>query len=145
MTKRPTESMQAPEVLTLTEAAEYLRVAESELSKLASERGVPGQRIGEEWRFHKPALIGWLAYVAEPYRQFQGSISWLPESSSFSQILALLEARIEAKQGESEAPKRGSKKAVMEYFGIFRDDDDLEDQLAKLRSYRDSTDSEDEE
>ena len=107
MTKRPTESMQAPEVLTLTEAAEYLRVAESELSKLASERAVPCQRIGEEWRFHKPALIGWLA--------------------------------------GSEAPKRGSKEAVMEYFGIFRDDDDLEEQLAKLRSYRDSTDTEDEE
>ncbi len=50
----------APEVLTLEEAAALLRVDASELGAAASAGGVPGQRLGESWRFSKPALMAWL-------------------------------------------------------------------------------------
>ena len=49
-----------PEVLTLEEAAEYLRVSESEVVELATSHELPGRKIGEQWRFLKAALQDWL-------------------------------------------------------------------------------------
>jgi len=55
----------APEVFTLTEAAEYLRVSEKVLRQLAEEAAVPGRKLGKEWRFLKSALQDWLRVVPE--------------------------------------------------------------------------------
>ena len=49
------------EVLTLTEAAAYLRLAESEVVGLAHTQGLPGRNVAGEWRFLKAALQHWLA------------------------------------------------------------------------------------
>jgi excisionase family DNA binding protein len=49
-----------PEVLTLAEAADYLRVAEAEVVRMVGPRGLPGRLIGSEWRFSKTALDQWL-------------------------------------------------------------------------------------
>jgi excisionase family DNA binding protein len=49
------------DVLTLEEAAALLRVDEGALQRLATRRGVPGRRIGDEWRFSRAALLEWLA------------------------------------------------------------------------------------
>jgi excisionase family DNA binding protein len=56
---------QAPEapagdVLTLKEAAAYLRLAESEVKSLVNSQGLPGRAVGDEWRFLKSALQDWL-------------------------------------------------------------------------------------
>ena len=48
-------------VLTLAEAAAYLRVSLAELAPLAERGQVPGRKIGGEWRFYKPALQHWLS------------------------------------------------------------------------------------
>jgi excisionase family DNA binding protein len=48
------------EVLTLSEAATYLRVSEDDLLELASHFEVPGRKIGGDWRFLKQALADWL-------------------------------------------------------------------------------------
>jgi excisionase family DNA binding protein len=50
-----------PDVLTPTQAAELLQVDEEELLELAEAGSVPGRRIGDRWRFSRPALIAWLA------------------------------------------------------------------------------------
>jgi excisionase family DNA binding protein len=50
-----------PDVLTPTQAAELLQVPEDELLALAEAGSVPGRRIGEHWRFSRPALVAWLA------------------------------------------------------------------------------------
>jgi excisionase family DNA binding protein len=50
-----------PDVLTPAQAAELLQVGEEELLELAEAGNVPGRRIGEQWRFSRPALIAWLA------------------------------------------------------------------------------------
>jgi excisionase family DNA binding protein len=55
--KRPAQN---GEVLTLAEAAAYLRVAAEEVLKLAAHGDLPGRKIGSEWRFHKEALADWL-------------------------------------------------------------------------------------
>jgi excisionase family DNA binding protein len=49
-----------PEVLTLEEAAAFLRVSGDTLERLASERALPGRKIDNQWRFLKAALAGWL-------------------------------------------------------------------------------------
>ena len=50
-----------PEVLTPAQAAELLQVGEDEVVALAEAGTLPGRRIGERWRFSRPALIAWLA------------------------------------------------------------------------------------
>lgn len=48
------------EVLTLAEAAAYLRVSEGDFLRLVSEQGLPGRKVGDDWRFLKAALEDWL-------------------------------------------------------------------------------------
>ena len=50
-----------PEILTLTEAAELLRVDPLVLKDMARRREVPGRRIEVQWRFSRSALLAWLA------------------------------------------------------------------------------------
>lgn len=50
----------AGEVLTLAEAAAYLRLPESEVTRLVFDQGLPGRHTGAEWRFLKAALQDWL-------------------------------------------------------------------------------------
>ena len=54
---RPTEWS---EVLTLAEAAAYLRVPEAEVVRMVGPRGLPGRLIGSEWRFSRTAIERWL-------------------------------------------------------------------------------------
>ena len=48
------------EVLTLAEAAAYLRVSEADVVRLAQQQDLPGRLIGTEWRFLKSAIQDWL-------------------------------------------------------------------------------------
>jgi excisionase family DNA binding protein len=48
------------EVLTLPEAATYLRVSEAEVLQMVREQELPARRVGTEWRFLKNALQEWL-------------------------------------------------------------------------------------
>ena len=49
-----------PEVLTLDEAADLLRIDANELAKLAANGDVPGRQLGNEWRFARTGLLNWL-------------------------------------------------------------------------------------
>ncbi len=48
------------EVLTLAEAAAYLRLPEDEVVRLVHQQGLPGRLTATEWRFFKGALQDWL-------------------------------------------------------------------------------------
>src|SRR5262249_23139109 len=48
------------DVLTLSEAAAYLRVSETDLMRLVHDEALPGRRLGTEWRFLKSAIQDWL-------------------------------------------------------------------------------------
>ena len=50
----------AGEVLTLSEVAAYLRVAEKEILALVERDELPARRIGNDWRFLKSAVALWL-------------------------------------------------------------------------------------
>jgi excisionase family DNA binding protein len=49
-----------PEVLTLPEAADLLQVHERVVAEMADAGELPGRKLGEDWRFSRVALIGWL-------------------------------------------------------------------------------------
>jgi excisionase family DNA binding protein len=48
------------EVLTLDEAAGFLRVPVEAVRERAARGELPGRRFGEEWRFARSALLAWL-------------------------------------------------------------------------------------
>jgi excisionase family DNA binding protein len=64
------------EVLTLAEAAAYLRLPEEDLLRLVREQGLPGRRIGLEWRFLKTALQEWLSIPMPPLNPQEQLMQW---------------------------------------------------------------------
>jgi excisionase family DNA binding protein len=53
-------SPQLKDVLTLSEAATYLRVGEHVILHLVRHKGLPGQEVGKDWRFLRTAIDNWL-------------------------------------------------------------------------------------
>ena len=94
-------------VLTLTEAAVFLRVSDMALADKATAGEVPARQIGGEWRFLRRALVDWLYAGAR-----------------------------ESANGAPGRPLTGSKEAAFSHFGILRDHDDLEATLADLAEQR---------
>jgi excisionase family DNA binding protein len=54
------------DVLTLAEAAAYLRVAEAAVVDSVNAEGLPGRQVGGEWRFLKSSLREWLNGPKKP-------------------------------------------------------------------------------
>jgi excisionase family DNA binding protein len=125
---------QPDDVLTLAEAASYLRVPEQELLHLAEHRDIPAQRIGGEWRFLKRALGHWLTYEPRFCRDFP---PWFFDHPLLEDMLLAIEKRL-LQRIAPEKPERGSKEAVRRHVGILKDESDLEETLASLFSIRKS-------
>jgi hypothetical protein len=51
---------QLPEVLTLGEAAAFLRIDEPQLLEASVSGELPGRVIAGEWRYSRAALVSWL-------------------------------------------------------------------------------------
>lgn len=47
-------------VLSIDDLSRYLKISKSTLYKLAQGGGVPGQKVGKHWRFHREAIDDWL-------------------------------------------------------------------------------------
>ena len=58
--KSAKSSTENGDVLTLIEAAQYLRVAEDEIVRLVQQQDLPGRLLGADWRFLKSAIQDWL-------------------------------------------------------------------------------------
>ncbi|MBV8613663.1 MAG: helix-turn-helix domain-containing protein [Acetobacteraceae bacterium] len=127
-------SEQAEQVLTLEEAAAFLRVPAEQVVDLARDNAVPGQQVNGEWRFLKKALADWLGY-GHYYREPKSHrpIDLFTVEELFK-ALEQLNARLAAL--EDQLPRRGSRQAVLRHCGVFREDDDLEARLADARARR---------
>ena len=55
-----------PEIMTIGETAQYLRISQSSLYKLAQEGRIPCQKVGRHWRFRKQGLDRWLETYPKP-------------------------------------------------------------------------------
>jgi excisionase family DNA binding protein len=53
-------SAQPDTVLSIDDLSRYLKISKSTLYKLAQCGGVPGQKVGKHWRFHREAIDDWL-------------------------------------------------------------------------------------
>jgi hypothetical protein len=62
------------EVLTLEEAAAYLRLPDAEVVGLVQSQGLPGRCIAGEWRFLKPAIQYWLATASPTWEARKAAI-----------------------------------------------------------------------
>ena len=49
-----------PEVLTLEEVADYLRLPKDTIARQAAQGYIPGRQIEDTWRFLKAAIDDWL-------------------------------------------------------------------------------------
>lgn len=47
-------------VMTLEEAAAFLKLPKQTMYKLAQEGRIPGRKAGRQWRFHRDELERWL-------------------------------------------------------------------------------------
>jgi excisionase family DNA binding protein len=65
----PAPAMNGPtfDVLTLAEAAAYLRLPDTEVVELVQMQDMPGRRAGTEWRFLKSAIQEWLSRPQPKY------------------------------------------------------------------------------
>lgn len=48
------------DILTLQEAADFLKVGRGAMSKMVNEGKIPGKKVGREWRFSRQVLLKWL-------------------------------------------------------------------------------------
>jgi len=51
----------ATEVMTVPEVADYLRIPKSSVYGLAQTGRIPCQKVGRHWRFHRNAIDRWLS------------------------------------------------------------------------------------
>jgi hypothetical protein len=130
---------QHEDVLTLPEAAAYLRVKEKSLAEMAASGNVPGREIEGEWRFSRRAIEDWLRFPGIRAGDYW-RIHWFFESPFMEEFLLVLEKRmhLSQRQAEGTAPKPGSKQAVLKRFGILSDAGDLQEQLEIIRKRREA-------
>ena len=68
----------ASEVLTLADAAAYLKLTEADVVRLVDEQALPGRRLGNQWRFLKAAIQDWLSKPPPTYsKEAQQSVAGL--------------------------------------------------------------------
>ena len=53
-------SNSTPDIMTIGETAQYLRISMSSLYKYAQDGKIPGQKVGRHWRFRREAIDRWL-------------------------------------------------------------------------------------
>jgi hypothetical protein len=61
-----TTAAEVSEILTLLEAAAFLRISEEDLKADALAGRVPGRLVAGQWRFSRSALIAWLSHSEMP-------------------------------------------------------------------------------
>jgi excisionase family DNA binding protein len=136
---------QHEDILTLPEAAAYLRVDEQGLADMAEGGNVPARKVAGQWRFSRRGLEDWMRFPGlHPGEYMRLHPRWLLESPFMDEFVHLIEKRLllhlSQRQPEEPGAKPGSKQAVLKRFGVLRDaaDGDLQEQLAAVRKRRET-------
>ena len=125
----------AEDVLTLPEAAAYLRVPEEEVLRLADQREIPAQWVGGEWRFLKRALGYWLTCGPGFTHDFREIPPWFLDYPVLEELLFVIEKRLLQRIALGK-PEPGSKQAVGRHVGALKEEADLDEVLASLSAIR---------
>jgi excisionase family DNA binding protein len=81
------------DVLTLDEAAEFLRISPEVAEQLASRGAIPGRRIGEEWRFLRHSIEEWLRRPDYKKTLLAQAGSWREDETLADMLKAIYAAR----------------------------------------------------
>jgi excisionase family DNA binding protein len=65
MQKRSHPESLFPEVMSVRELAEFLRISVHTAYRLAEQGRLPGRKVGKHWRFHRQVIVEWLATCEE--------------------------------------------------------------------------------
>ncbi|GBC97256.1 Putative DNA-binding proteinA [bacterium HR16] len=60
-TQERDKELSSLEVMSVRELAEYLRISVHTVYRLAEQGRLPGRKVGKHWRFHRDAIVAWLA------------------------------------------------------------------------------------
>ena len=60
MKKEDQKAVKEFAIMTVADVADYLRISEAKIYKLAKEGTLPAVRIGKTWRFRRELLDAWL-------------------------------------------------------------------------------------
>lgn len=64
-TQKKNKSAFHPEVMSVRELADYLRISVHSVYRLAEQGKLPGRKVGKHWRFHRDTIVAWLATYRE--------------------------------------------------------------------------------
>lgn len=53
------------DILTVREVAEFLKVTERTIYRLAAEKQIPSFKVGGSWRFRRADLVKWMSEQAD--------------------------------------------------------------------------------
>jgi excisionase family DNA binding protein len=95
------ERVTLPDVLTLEEASEYLRLPVEAVVRQASQGNIPARKIENEWRFLKVAIDDWLRQESSRQLLLQQAGALADDNS-----LAQLRATIYQARGRSELDEK---------------------------------------
>jgi excisionase family DNA binding protein len=70
------------EVLTIREAAGFLKLSDQHVRRLAEAGELPGRKLGDRWRFSRQALLRHLEGDADRHRDRDGGREQAPTESS---------------------------------------------------------------
>jgi excisionase family DNA binding protein len=75
------------EVLTLAEAAAYLRVPAEDVLRMVAAEGLPARQFGKEWRFLRSALQSWLGVSAHRRKGLLGQLGKIKDDPYLQEML----------------------------------------------------------
>lgn len=136
----PRTASTSQEILTLSEAAAYLRVAEDVLLRIAEEGTVPARKVGQEWRFLKPALQAWLYREGGPEGRRVRWVPLVPEidlEAFFEELERRLLAKLPARDTVPAKPTPEEiKQRILAAAGIWKDDPTVDEMLREIYRQR---------
>ena len=97
------------EVLTLADAAAYLRLSETEVVGLFHSQGLPGRCIASEWRFLKSAVQHWLATASPTWETRKAAILELAGKYKEDPDLEKIVEEAYRRRGRQSSERRSSK------------------------------------
>jgi excisionase family DNA binding protein len=69
------EAIEIPEIMTLHDAAEFLDCHPVTIHRLVTRGGLPGFRLGRQWRFRRSDIDKWIAQRQQQAPQAEKAVS----------------------------------------------------------------------
>jgi len=79
------------EIMTLKEVADYLRLSEKTVSRMAQDGQIPAHKLARQWRFQRSAIASWMAdRDATPVdeQQLSPEATGLPSALTIANVIA---------------------------------------------------------